>query len=164
MSSKDKNLSDVKNTLLRKSVQRSIKIDIIRSEWNAEITLALEKGCIDHLLTQGILRKNIKLYTVPGSFELIYGAANLIKNAKSNAIICIGCIVKGETPHFDYISQAVSNGLAELNTRGNIPVIFGVLTTDSVEQASDRAGGKHGNKGVEAAATAIQMIAFSKKK
>lgn len=162
MSSKDKNLSDVKRSAYNASLLKRVKISIVRSEWNSEITAALEDACVHFLLEQGIQKKNISIHTVPGSFELIYGAAYLLNYVKTDAIVCIGCIIKGETPHFDYISQAVSSGLAELNTQGKVPVIFGVLTTDNMEQAKDRAGGKHGNKGVEAAATALHMIAFSK--
>jgi 6,7-dimethyl-8-ribityllumazine synthase len=162
MSSADKNLSDVHISGISKADAAFWKIAIIRSEWNTEITEALQDGCIRFLLEQGLAQKKISTYTVPGSFELIYAAANLLEKRNVDAIICLGCIVKGETPHFDYIAQAVSIGIATLNTKGKTPIIFGVLTTDNLKQAKDRAGGKHGNKGIEAAAAALQMITFSK--
>ncbi len=162
MSSKDKNLSNVSVEGIDQRILRKSKIAIIRSQWNEDITKALEQGCNQYLLEQGISEKQIKHYIVPGSFELIYAASHLTISKNFDAVICIGCIVKGETPHFDYISQAVGVGLANINTQGKTPVIFGVLTTDNMQQALDRAGGTHGNKGVEAAATALQMIQFKK--
>jgi 6,7-dimethyl-8-ribityllumazine synthase len=160
MSSKDKNLSEVSLKDIKQNIISKSKIAIIRSHWNEQITLALEEGCISYLEQQGLSNKHIKKFVVSGSFELIHAAAHLALYKSFDAIICIGCIIKGETPHFDYISQAVSIGLAQINAQGTVPVVFGVLTTDDIRQATERAGGKHGNKGIEAAATALQMIQF----
>ncbi|MFN4882233.1 MAG: 6,7-dimethyl-8-ribityllumazine synthase [Bacteroidota bacterium] len=161
MSSKDKNLSDVSTDGISEKKLRKYRIALIKSNWNDDITGALERGCRDYLTQYGANEKQIKSFHVPGSFELVYAAAHLLEEKSFDAIICIGCIIKGDTPHFDYISQAVSIGLAQLNAKGQTPIIFGILTTDNKQQALDRAGGKHGNKGVEAAATALQMIQFA---
>ncbi len=165
MSSKLQNLSHDKGDSTVQASQlklNSIRISIIRSDWNDRITSALEKGCVEHLIKKGVLKKNILQNRVPGSFELIYAAAHFNKLKTFDAIICLGCIIKGETPHFNYIAQAVSNGLSILNTQGETPVIFGVLTTDNLAQAKARAGGKYGNKGVEAAMTALEMITIKR--
>ena len=108
----------------------------------------------------GVEKSNILLKYVPGSFELPLSAKYLIKYSKVDAVICIGCVIQGETRHFDFICDAVSNGIINLALETDIPVIFGVLTTNNIDQAKERAGGKHGNKGLEAAITAIKMIAL----
>ncbi len=130
------------------------------SDWNSEITFALLDGCINTLLRHGAERENILVRHVPGSFELTLGAQLMAENEDIDAVICLGCVIQGETPHFNYICQAVSFGITELNIDYNIPFIFGVLTTNNSEQARERAGGKHGNKGDEAAVTAIKMVAL----
>jgi 6,7-dimethyl-8-ribityllumazine synthase len=130
---------------------------IVVSEWNERITGALFDGAHATLITHGVLPQNIHRIDVPGSFELISGAKFLASQHKLDAVICLGCIIQGETRHFEFISQAVAIGLTQLNVISGIPFIFGVLTTDNEEQALDRSGGKHGNKGVEAAVTAIRM-------
>lgn len=130
---------------------------IVVSEWNSEITNSLLKGTTDTLEKYGAKQKNISINYVPGSFELTAGAKWLADTKKFDAVICLGCVIQGETRHFDFICNAVANGLTELNTRYSIPFVFGVLTPQNMQQAKDRAGGKHGNKGVEAAVTAIKM-------
>ena len=117
----------------------------------------MRDGAVQTLLEHGVKENDITLHYVPGSFELTSGAQMMAKKNIFDAIICIGCVIRGETPHFDYICQGVTMGLTQVSLRYEIPVIFGVLTTNNLEQALDRAGGKHGNKGVEAAVTALKM-------
>ncbi len=136
------------------------KIGIVVAEWNYEITEVLYSGAYETLLKYGLKPENILRKNVPGTFELSLGAQWMAKKDKLDAIICLGCVIQGETRHFDFICQAVAIGLTEVNLKFNKPVVFGVLTTDNLEQAKDRAGGKHGNKGIEAAATAIKMLGF----
>jgi 6,7-dimethyl-8-ribityllumazine synthase len=131
-------------------------IHIVVSQWNKEITTPLSEGAIETLKKHGVRVENIKVWEVPGSFELIYGA----KKAQSfnpDAVIAVGSVIKGETMHFDFVCQAVSQGIKDLNVASEVPVIFCVLTDDTVQQAKDRSGGKHGNKGTEAAIAALQM-------
>jgi 6,7-dimethyl-8-ribityllumazine synthase len=135
---------------------------IVVSEWNSEITNSLLDSSIKTLISNGADKENIVVKYVPGSFELILGAQLLAENSDLDAIICLGCVIQGETRHFDYICQGVTYGIADLNMNYNMPFIFGVLTTDNMEQARDRAGGKHGNKGEEAAITAIKMVALQR--
>jgi 6,7-dimethyl-8-ribityllumazine synthase len=137
------------------------KFGIVVSEWNEEITAALLEGCIQTLEKHGVKKENIKVITVPGSFELPFGARVIAEQFTPQAVICLGCVIQGETRHFDYICQGVSKGIAELNLDYDIPFIFGVLTTEDLQQAKDRAGGKHGNKGDEAAVTALKMSALT---
>ncbi len=158
MATKLKNLSTYNPKKIPSA--KDMKFGIIVSEWNEEITNALCKGAVETLLENGAKMQNIKIKYVPGSFELVYGADLLIQNTESEAIICLGCVIQGETRHFDFICDAVSNGIMKLGTENGVPVIFGVLTTNNLEQAQDRAGGKHGNKGTEAALTAIKMVAL----
>ncbi|MDR2971288.1 MAG: 6,7-dimethyl-8-ribityllumazine synthase [Bacteroidales bacterium] len=137
----------------------NIKIGIVVSEWNEAITNALKEGALAVLREAGIAQKQIVIHSVPGSFELPLGALMLIDSDDSiGAIICLGCVIQGETRHFEFISQAVANGIMNVSLDYAIPVIFGVLTCDTMEQAQDRAGGKYGNKGVEAAYTCLKMI------
>lgn len=135
-----------------------MKFGIVVAEWNTEITGALLEGCIKTLKQHGTSEKNIIVTPVPGSFELTFGAKIMAEKDEVDAIICLGCVIQGETRHFDFICQGVTYGISELNLTYDIPVIFGVLTTENQQQALDRAGGKHGNKGDEAAVTAISMI------
>ncbi len=132
---------------------------IVVSEWNTEITSALLEGALEALGKAGVKPENILISHVPGSFELPYGAQRLIDAEKPHAVICLGCVIQGETRHFDFICQAVANGIMELGLRHRIPVVFGVLTTNDLEQAKARSGGKHGNKGFEAGITALKLIA-----
>jgi 6,7-dimethyl-8-ribityllumazine synthase len=136
------------------------RFGMVTALWHNDITAALEQGARNVLLKQGAQPGNIISIQVPGSFELTAGARMLYDSEKLNAIICIGCIIKGETPHFDFISQSVANALAVLSAQLSFPFIFGVLTTLTREQARERAGGKLGNKGAEAAVAAIQMAAL----
>jgi 6,7-dimethyl-8-ribityllumazine synthase len=138
-----------------------MKIGIVVSEWNGEITEALRKGAFETLIKFGVKAGNITVKTVPGSFELTLGAQFFAEYGDFDAIICIGCIIKGETPHFDYICQSVTTGITSLNIKYNIPFIFCVLTTGNINQARERAGGKYGNKGDEAAVAAIKMAALN---
>ena len=128
------------------------------ADWNPNITHALLKGAYNALIENGVQEKNIEVVHVPGTFELTYAAKMLQNRQKYNAIITLGCVIQGDTPHFDYVCQGVTQGLTKLNTRKlSVPVIFGVLTTNTLQQAEERAGGKLGNKGVESVITAIKM-------
>lgn len=138
------------------------KVGIVVAEWNSEVTEALYSAALDTLLKNGVKKENILRRTVPGTFELSLGAQWLAAKPEIDAVISLGCVIQGETKHFDFICQAVSYGLTEVGLKYNKPVIFGVLTTDNQQQALDRAGGKHGNKGDEAAITAIKMLGFEK--
>ena len=138
-------------------------VGIVVAEWNREITDAMAQGAIDALREHGVEEENIDLVHVPGSFELTTGADLMLRNKKRlDAVICIGCVIQGETRHFDFICEAVSQGLTNVALKHEKPVIFSVLTTNNMEQAQDRAGGKHGNKGVEGAITALKMIKLQK--
>ncbi|MFH1320010.1 MAG: 6,7-dimethyl-8-ribityllumazine synthase [Bacteroidota bacterium] len=158
MISSKKNLS-VYDTKTIPSSQK-IKFGIVVSEWNKDITDALYNGAFETLITNGAKKENIITKYVPGSFELPLGAQFFAKNSKVDAIICIGCVIQGETRHFEFISNAVSKGIMDVNLKYNLPVIFCVLTPNDHSQAKERAGGKYGNKGVEAAITAIKMAAL----
>lgn len=133
---------------------------IVVAEWNPEITNALLNGCVATLEKHGALPENIHVKTVPGSFELIYGAHQMSLNDGYDAIIILGSVIRGETPHFDYICQGVTYGIARLNASCDIPVIYGLLTTNDLQQAKDRSGGRLGNKGDECAVDAIKMAKF----
>jgi 6,7-dimethyl-8-ribityllumazine synthase len=133
---------------------------IIVSEWNSDITSKLTTGAIETLEQYEVSPKDIAIETVPGCFELPLAAQTIAWNYNPNAIICLGCVIRGETPHFDYICQAVTEGLMRVGLDAKIPVIFGVLTANTQEQAIERAGGQHGNKGVEAAIAALKMMKF----
>lgn len=135
-----------------------MRIGIVVAEWNDEITGALSEGAVDLLRKQGIKSENLTVKKVPGSFELPSGAQYLLENHNPDAVIVLGCVIQGETRHFDFICQGVTKGVIDLSLKYKKPVIFGLLTTDNQQQAIDRAGGKHGNKGIEAAVTAIKMI------
>lgn len=134
-----------------------MRFGIVVSDWNHEITQALLSGATRTLIKHGAHDDNIIVKHVPGSFELPLGAQLLAENHDPDAIICIGCVIQGETPHFTFICQSVAQGIMQLNLDYNLPFIFGVLTTNSLEQAKARSGGIHGNKGDEAAVTAIRM-------
>ena len=134
------------------------KFGIVVSEWNDLITKPLSEGTIDTLVKHGTRPENIFLHYVPGSFELPLGGQFLFKSVDPDAVILIGCVIQGETRHFDFICQAVAHGCMELGMKFNKPCIFGVLTTSNLHQAIERSGGIHGNKGIEAALTAIKMV------
>ena len=141
---------------------RGMKIGIVVSEWNPEITESLFDAAHQTLLLHGCKQKNIIRINVPGSFELPSGAQLLTESIQPDAVICLGCVIQGETRHFDFICDAVANGLIQLSLQYKQPFIFGVLTPNNMDQARARAGGDHGNKGVEAALTAIKMAALKK--
>lgn len=137
-----------------------MKIGIVVAEWNPEITEALYTGAYNTLIQHKAKPDSIIRKSVPGSFELTSGALFFAEYSDVDAIICIGCVIQGETKHFDFICHSVSQGLTNLSIKYNKPFIFGVLTPNDQQQAIDRAGGKHGNKGDEAAVTAIKMVAL----
>lgn len=155
MATQLKNLSDFSDMEVPSAAP--YHFGIVVAEWNTVITNALYQGAYESLVEHGALTEHIYTYSVPGSFELTSGADILLKNRKLDAVICLGCVIQGETRHFDFICNAVANGITNVAIKYSKPVIFGVLTTDNQQQADDRAGGKHGNKGVEAAVTAIKM-------
>ena len=138
-------------------------VAIIVSEWNYPITGSLLNGAKETLQKHGVKESDIIIEHVPGTFELTYAAKKLAQTNKFDSIITIGCVIQGETPHFTYVCEGVTQGITSVNLEYNTPVIFGVLTTDTIEQAQDRAGGKYGNKGDEAAITALKMIALNRK-
>ena len=154
MATINNNLSDFNKYSLPDS--SDMKIGIVVSQWNNKITDGLFNGAFTTLIESGVSENNIEKIEVPGSFELIFGA-KILSRKDIDAIICLGSVIEGETKHFDYVCQAVSNGIKDLNITLDIPVIFGVLTDNTMEQALNRSGGKHGNKGIEAAVTAIKM-------
>ncbi len=137
-----------------------MKVAIVAAEWNNQVTDALLQGAVDTLLANGVKDEDIFVARVPGTIELTFAAQQMAESYEPDAVIAIGCVVRGDTPHFDYVCQSVTQGITHLNTLFGIPFIFGVLTTDTMQQALDRAGGKLGNKGDEAAVTAIKMHDF----
>lgn len=137
-----------------------MRFGIVVSEWNDRITGALLEGAVRTLKKHGAKDEHIKVFTVPGSFELTYGSAQLVKSGKVDAVIALGCVIRGETPHFDYVCGGATQGITQLNATQDIPVIYGLVTTNDMQQAEDRAGGKLGNKGDECAVAAIKMIDF----
>lgn len=164
MATQYQNLSNYDPDLLpSRDVVAKQRYAIAVADWNPHITHALLAGAVDSLKANGVQQDNINIVHVPGTFELIYAAKKFLYDNLSSietfdAVIVLGCVVQGDTPHFDYVCQGVTEGIAILNTiSGACPVIFGVLTTSNMQQAIDRAGGIHGNKGVEAAITAIKM-------
>lgn len=158
MSSANKNLSQPEGSSIPNG--KGMRIGIVVAEWNIAITGALRDGAINTLLENGVLEKDIVLHYVPGSFELTMGAQFLCDDNSIDAVITLGCVIQGETRHFDFICNAVAHGVTNVSLKYNKPVIFGVLTPNTLQQAEDRAGGKHGNKGDEAAVTVLKMIAL----
>ena len=158
---KKTNLSEYDPTQVPSGKDYTIGIAV--AEWNSEITHALAQGALETLRQYDVKEDNIKLYHVPGSYELTTAADLMLTNDKKmDAVICIGCVIQGETRHFDFICEAVSQGVTNVSIKHGKPVIFSLLTTNDMQQAKDRAGGKHGNKGVEGAVTALKMVAFQK--
>ena len=160
MASSLKNLSDHNPEAIPSAA--GMRFGVVVSEWNTEITDALFNGVNETLLKYGALAGDIVRRDVPGSFELTLGAQLMADRNEFDAIICLGVVIQGETKHFDFICDAVGHGITNLNIKYNLPVIFGVLTPNTMQQAIDRAGGVHGNKGDEAAITAIKMAALKK--
>jgi 6,7-dimethyl-8-ribityllumazine synthase len=160
MATQLKNLSDFSHTSIPSG--KGYRMAIIVAEWNAKITGALYEGAHQTLLKYGLAEEDIKVLTVPGTFELAGAAEILLDKCKEvDAVICLGCVIQGDTKHFDFICQAAAQGITQVGIKHSKPVIFGVLTTDNEQQALDRAGGKHGNKGDEAAITALKMVEYS---
>ncbi|MFY0651349.1 MAG: 6,7-dimethyl-8-ribityllumazine synthase [Cyclobacteriaceae bacterium] len=156
MASTAKNLSDYSS----KNIQdiSTKRFAIVVSEWNEEVTESLYNGAYETLVAHGAKTENIARVDVPGSFELSLGSQKMAQKDDIDAVICIGCVIQGETKHFDFICDAVAQGITNVSLKYDKPVIFGVLTPNTQKQALDRAGGKHGNKGDEAAITAIKML------
>ena len=160
MSSKDKNLSAVDSKSLGDCSE--YKIGIVVSDWHSEITHELLNGAKQFLLEQKLRTANIIEVNVPGSFELPLGAKMVLASKNPDAVICIGCVITGETKHNEYINHSVARAISQLALVSSKPVIFGVLTPETMEQALDRSGGSHGNKGVEAAYTALKMLSIKR--
>lgn len=157
MATENKNLSQYNKNELP-SV-RGKRFAIVTSEWNSEVTFNMEKGAIDTLLNCGAAEQDIQVVRVPGSVELVNGAKRVLTTNKNiDAVITIGCVIQGETKHFDFVCHAVTQGVAYLNATQEKPVIFCVLTDNNMQQSLERSGGKHGNKGIEAAVAAIKMV------
>jgi len=142
---------------------KGMKFGIIYAEWNPEVTIALKDGALNTLIKYGALPEDIRVEEVPGTFELTLGGQLMAEHTDVDAVILLGCVIQGETRHFDFICQGITYGTTKLNLYFGIPFIFGVLTTDNQQQALDRAGGRLGNKGDEAAFTAIKMVSLSRK-
>lgn len=155
MATQHQNLSDFDISSLPDA--KHLRIGLVVAEWNSQITEKLKEGALNTLKTCGLAENNITIWRVPGSFELTYGCKKMINQLKPDALIAIGCIIRGETSHFDYVCGSVTQGITALNLQADVPVIFCVLTDDHLQQSMDRAGGKHGNKGVEAAVSALKM-------
>ena len=154
MATENTNLSNYDSSTLPNATK--FRFGIVVSEWNPQITEGLLKGALDALLDCGVEHSNIKTIHVPGSFELIFGA-KMMQQQHVDAVIAIGSVIKGETQHFDFVCDGVTQGIKDLNILNDVPVVFCVLTDNNLQQSIDRSGGKHGNKGVEAAITAIKM-------
>lgn len=154
MATANKNLSDYDITTIPNA--KNFRFGIVVSEWNDTITEGLYKGAYETLIENGVLPNNIVRWDVPGSYELIYGSKKM-QEQMVNAVISIGSVIQGETKHFDFVCEAVAQGIKDLNVIHETPVIFCVLTDNNLQQAIERSGGKHGNKGTEAAVAAIKM-------
>ena len=139
---------------------KSFRFGIVVSEWNNEITDNLKKGAIETLIDCGTTKENIVSWNVPGSFELVYGCKKMLQSQQVDAVIAIGNVIQGETKHFDFVCDGVTQGIVDLNIKYDVPVIFCVLTDNTKQQSLDRSGGKLGNKGIECAVAAIKMAAL----
>ena len=158
MATANKNLSIYDKTTIPNA--KNIRFGIVVSEWNSEITEGLYAGAEEALIDCGALNQNIVRWNVPGSFELPFGCKKIISSEKVDVVIAIGSVIQGETKHFDFVCSATAQGIMDLNMQTNVPVIFCVLTDNTMQQARDRSGGTHGNKGVEAAIAAIRMASL----
>ncbi len=166
MATENNNLSNYDKNAIPNA--KDFRFGIVVSEWNDKITNGLWQGAFDALIDCGALKENIVRWNVPGTFELTYGAARMSNSIYADsgmldAIIVIGCVIQGETKHFDFVCEGVTQGIKDLNLKGDIPVIFCVLTDHTMQQSIDRSGGKHGNKGTEAAIAAIKMADLRRK-
>jgi 6,7-dimethyl-8-ribityllumazine synthase len=161
MATENKNLSQYDKKIIPNA--ESLRFGIITSQWNEQITYGMRNGAIETLKDCGAIDDNILLWEVPGSFELVHAAKRMLDTTEVDAIIVIGCVIQGETRHFDFVCQGVTQGIAQLNAeQSKVPIIFCVLTDNTFQQSLDRSGGKLGNKGVEAAITAIKMAVLGK--
>jgi 6,7-dimethyl-8-ribityllumazine synthase len=160
MSTANKNLSQT--SLESNEFFQSLSIGLVVSEWNPEVTFAMSEAAVTFLIQKGVPADQVLVQTVPGSFELPLASKWMAEQKNIHAVIAIGCVIQGETRHFDFICEACANGIMQVGLQTNKPVIFGVLTTQNQQQAIDRAGGKHGNKGIEAAETALKMLLLQK--
>ncbi len=160
MATANTNLSNYDKTKLINA--KGLKFGVVVSEWNENITEGLYNGVLETLIDCGALQEDIIRWNVPGSFELVYGAKKMLKTFDLDAIIVIGCVIKGETMHFEYVCEGVTHGIKDLNVLYDTPVIFCLLTDNNIQQSIDRSGGKHGNKGIEAAVAALKTIALGK--
>lgn len=151
-----KNLSDFSNTVIPSG--KGFKFAIVVAEWNHNVTHPLSEGALKTLIENGVNKDDVIVSYVPGAFELALGAQYHLEKGDVDAVICIGCVIQGDTKHFDFICNGATQGIMDLNLKYNKPVIFGILTPNTLQQALDRAGGIHGNKGDEAAVTALQMV------
>ncbi|MFC2533308.1 MAG: 6,7-dimethyl-8-ribityllumazine synthase [Capnocytophaga ochracea] len=161
MATENKNLSQYDKKIIPNA--ESLRFGIITSQWNEQVTYGMRNGAIETLKDCGAIDDNILLWEVPGSFELVHAAKRMLDTNEVDAIIVIGCVIQGETRHFDFVCQGVTQGIAQLNAeQSKVPIIFCVLTDNTFQQSLDRSGGKLGNKGVEAAITAIKMVVLGK--
>lgn len=160
MATAGKNLSDFNKEQLPDA--SNFRIGLVVSEWNEQITENLFQGCYDTLIEAGVREENVSRLNVPGTFELTYGAQRMTSNELFDAVVVIGCVIQGETRHFDFVCNGVTYGVSHLNASQVVPVIFCVLTDNNMQQSIDRSGGKHGNKGTEAAVAAIKMAAIKR--
>ncbi len=155
MATENKNLSNYDKSTIPNT--NGLRFGIVVSEWNEQVTNGLFKGALEVLIDNGVSQADIVKWSVPGSFELIYGCKKMVETQQVDAVIAIGCVIQGETKHFDFVCEGVTQGIKDLNIQYDIPVIFCVLTDNTLQQSIDRSGGKHGNKGTEAGITAIKM-------
>ena len=161
MATENKNLSQYDKKIIPNA--ESLRFGIITSQWNEQVTYGMRNGAIETLKDCGAIDGNILLWEVPGSFELVHAAKRMLDTTEVDAIIVIGCVIQGETRHFDFVCQGVTQGIAQLNAeQSKVPIIFCVLTDNTFQQSLDRSGGKLGNKGVEAAITAIKIAVLGK--
>lgn len=161
MATENKNLSNYDKSTIPNT--KGLRFGIVVSEWNEQITNGLLQGALEALVDNGVDEQNIVKWKVPGSFELIYGCKKMVETQQVDAVIAIGCVIQGETKHFDFVCEGVTQGIKDLNILYDIPVIFCVLTDNTLQQSIDRSGGKHGNKGTEAGITAIKMADLRRK-
>lgn len=161
MATANKNLSEYDKSTLPNA--KDLRFGIVVSEWNDKVTNGLYQGAYDVLMDVGALPENIIRWDVPGSFELIFGSKKMIETQNVDVVIAIGCVIKGETMHFEFVCEGVTQGIKDLNVAYNIPTIFCLLTDNNEQQSIDRSGGIHGNKGTEAAVAALKMIELNKK-
>ena len=155
MATENKNLSNYDKSAIPNT--NGLRFGIVVSEWNEQITEGLFKGAFEALTDNGVSENDIIRWNVPGSFELIYGCKKMLETQNVDAVIAIGCVIQGETKHFDFVCEGVTQGIKDLNIKYDVPVIFCVLTDNTLQQSIDRSGGIHGNKGTEAGITAIKM-------